>query len=228
MHRVAIPTAAEDVSTMTLSTHTLSTETAPMTDDVTRATTLDARDPYVLDTRPLGRRPGAMRRETPAVPAPADMRIGMIGVQPDTPIELDLRLEGVMEGVLVSGRARVTLSGECARCLDELSSRLEVELQELYLYPESEGSGEDDELRLDGELLNLEPVVRSAVVLALPPSPLCRPDCPGLCARCGVRLADAEPGHSHEDPVDPRWQALRGLLTNADTNTDANTDNQES
>lgn len=180
-------------------------------------TRLDPRDPFVLDTKALGRRPGAMRQDSRTVPAPADFGLTMIGVPEGSDIHLDLRLEAVMEGVLVSGTARVPLSGECARCLDELSSELEVDLQELYVYLESETASED-EPRLDGELLNLEQALRDAVVLTLPLSPLCREDCPGLCAQCGVRLADAEPDHHHGESIDPRWQALQGLFES--TNND--------
>ncbi len=68
---------------------------------------------------------------------------------------------------------------------------------------------DDDERYLDGDLLDLEPAFRDAVVLALPMSPLCRDDCPGLCVECGVPLADAGPGHRHEDAPDSRWAALR-------------------
>ena len=73
---------------------------------------------------------------------------------------------------------------------------------------------QDDEgiiYHLDGDLLDLEPVLRDAVVLALPMSPLCREDCPGLCAECGVPLADAGPGHRHDEATDPRWAALKQL-----------------
>ncbi|MCW2914010.1 MAG: hypothetical protein JWN52_2078, partial [Actinomycetia bacterium] len=69
---------------------------------------------------------------------------------------------------------------------------------------------EEDERRLEGDFIDLEPVLRDAVVLALPLSPLCRDDCPGLCSECGVKLADAGPDHRH-DAVDPRWAALQGI-----------------
>src|ERR1035438_8752271 len=70
----------------------------------------------------------------------------------------------------------------------------------------------DDEVRhLDGDLLDLEPAFRDAVVLALPMSPLCRDDCPGLCAECGAPLAEAGPDHGHEDAIDPRWAGLTQL-----------------
>jgi uncharacterized protein len=176
-------------------------------------TRIDPRDPFVIDTRTLGRRPGSMRKDSHTVPAPADLGVEMVGVPEGTDIELDLRLEAVMEGVLVSGTARSPLSGECARCLDPLTSSIEVEFQELYVYSDTRSgeSAEDDERRLEGDLIDLEPVVRDAMVLALPLSPLCRDDCPGLCTECGVRLADAEPDH-HHDAVDPRWAALQGML----------------
>jgi uncharacterized protein len=96
---------------------------------------------------------------------------------------------------------------------------------DLYSY-EPDASGEDDaETRvLVGDLLDLEPAFRDAVVLALPLSPLCRADCPGLCAQCGVRLADAGPSHVH-DKLDPRWDTLRGLDMNNEA-SDSN-DRQE-
>ncbi|HZE34601.1 MAG TPA: DUF177 domain-containing protein [Actinoallomurus sp.] len=176
-------------------------------------TRIDPRDPFVIETRTLGRRPGSMRKDSYTVPAPADLGVEMVSVPEGTEIELDLRLEAVMEGVLVSGTARAPLSGECARCLDPLTSSIEVELQELYVYSDTRSgeSAEDDERRLEGDLIDLEPVVRDAMVLALPLSPLCRDDCPGLCTDCGVRLADAGPDH-HHDAVDPRWAALQGML----------------
>jgi uncharacterized protein len=176
-------------------------------------TRIDPRDPFVIDTRTLGRRPGSMRKDSYTVPAPADLGVEMVGVPEGTEIELDLMLEAVMEGVLVSGTARAPLSGECARCLEPLTSSIEVEFQELYVYSDTrsgESAGEDEH-RLEGDLIDLEPVVRDAMVLALPLSPLCRDDCPGLCTECGVRLADAEPDH-HHDAVDPRWAALQGML----------------
>jgi uncharacterized protein len=156
-----------------------------------------------------------MREESLTVPAPESLGVEMVGVPKDAELGLDLRLEAVMEGVLVTGTTRVPLVGECSRCLDPLASTFEVEFQELFVYPDNrfgsmEHAAEEDESRLEGDLIDLEPVLRDAVVLALPLSPLCRDDCPGLCSECGVRLADAEPGHRH-DAVDPRWAALQDL-----------------
>jgi uncharacterized protein len=172
---------------------------------------LDSRSPFVINTHELGRRPGSMRTLELTLPAPADLGIELLGVPEGSPVELDLRLEAVMEGVLASGRAWVTLTGECARCLEPIEDDLEVTLQELYVYPESDAE-EDEASRMDGEQFDLEPVLRDSVVLALPFQPVCQPDCEGLCPECGVRLLD-HPGHAHEESIDPRWAGLSALTS---------------
>jgi uncharacterized protein len=178
---------------------------------------LDARKPLVLDTRELGRRPGSMRYVAVQVPAPDDLGTPVIGVPPGSPVSLDLRLEAVMEGVLVSGSAKVHVTGECSRCLDPVALDREVELQELFAYPGSGESDPDDELpELVDDHLDLEPTLRDAVVLDLPASPLCRENCQGLCPGCGARLEDVEPGHAHEQS-DPRWAALAQLSSTGST-----------
>ncbi|MBO3746289.1 DUF177 domain-containing protein [Streptosporangiaceae bacterium NEAU-GS5] len=178
---------------------------------------LDPRAPWVISTHDLGRRPGSMRKLSLTLPAPADLAVGMIGVPKDADVELDFRLEAVVEGVLATGTATAPLSGECSRCLDPVTSDIEVDFQELFFY-EAEEAGEDDSL-LDGELFDLEPVFRDAVVLALPLSPVCSDDCPGLCTECGVKLAEAGPDHRHEQ-TDPRWAALQGLAVVNDEEDD--------
>ena len=135
----------------------------------------------------------------------------MIGVPPGSPIDLDLRLESVVEGVLVTGTAVVQLSGECVRCLVGISDELEVDVQELFTYSESEAS-EEEASRLRGELIDLEPVLRDQVVLELPFQPVCSEDCAGLCAECGTNLDD-QPEHTHDDGIDPRWSMLADVLT---------------
>ncbi len=128
-------------------------------------------------------------------------------------VALDLLLEAVMEGVLVTGTAQAELVGECARCLEPIADSVSVDFCELFVYEDKEDTVEDGELdvsRLEGDLLDLEPVLRDAVVLALPFQPLCTPDCPGLCPDCGVALAGS-PEHTHDAPLDPRWAALAAL-----------------
>ena len=94
-------------------------------------TSLDPRSPLVLDTRELGRRAGAMKTLQRSVAAPAGLGLALVAVPEGSEIELDVRLESVMEGVLVTGTALVTVSGECSRCLEPLSFDKEVDIQEL-------------------------------------------------------------------------------------------------
>ena len=166
----------------------------------------DPRSGLVLDTHVLGRQAGAIKLVHTTVEAPGDLGIAVIGVPVGSPVELDLRLESAVEGVLVTGTAEVELRGECVRCLSVVEDRIEVDLQELFVYPGSE-AGEEEASRLAGDLLDLEPVVRDAVVLDLPFQPRCRPDCAGLCPQCGANLND-EPHHQHRAGNDPRWDAL--------------------
>ena len=182
---------------------------------------LDPKAPLVLDTRELGRRPGIQRTKTFRVDAPAELGIEVLSVPEGAPVDIDLRLEAVMEGVLVTGEATADLEGECVRCLEPIEDTLRVDFQELFEYDDADSRASarrdsdddglgDDVRRLEDDLLDLQPVLRDAVVLALPFQPLCREDCPGLCAECGVRLED-HPDHAHADPIDPRWSGLQHL-----------------
>jgi uncharacterized protein len=157
--------------------------------------------PWVIDTRELGRRPGAMRAYHRDVQLSAGIGLDVIGIASGDEVSLDVRLESVMEGVLVSGTASAPVTGQCARCLDPLVDRLEVELIELFAYPDSatDNSTDPDEVsRVVDGLVDLEQVVRDAVLLALPQAPLCSEDCPGLCPECGGKRAELGTDHRHE------------------------------
>jgi uncharacterized protein len=173
------------------------------------ATKLDPRSPFVLDTRELGRRPGSMRRVQRTAAAPADWALELVRVPEGAEVELDLRLEAVMEGVLVSGSVHAPLAAECGRCLDPVETTLDTEVQELYAYDPDEAN-DDDVSTLEGDLIDLRPVLRDAVVLAMPINPVCDDDCAGLCTGCGGRLADLPDDHAHDD-LDPRWAKLSSL-----------------
>jgi uncharacterized protein len=154
-----------------------------------------------------------MRVVRSSVPAPQDLGLEMIGVPQGADLALDLRLESVSEGVLVSGTVTAPVQGECGRCLRPISDTLTVPIQELYAYEHSttdETTEEDEVGRLQGDLFDLEPALRDGVVLALPANPLCRADCPGLCPECGVQWDELPADHSHQQ-VDPRWAALNNL-----------------
>jgi uncharacterized protein len=171
---------------------------------------IDPRSPFVLDTRELGRRAGSMRELRREIAAPSDWELELVRVPAGSTVELDLRLESVVEGVLVSAEVHAPLAAECGRCLQPVTTQLDVPVAELFVY-ESAADDDDGEVPvLDGDFVDLEPVLRDAVVLALPLNPVCDEDCAGLCAKCGARLADVEPDHAHDD-VDPRWAVLAPL-----------------
>ena len=180
---------------------------------------LDPRQPLVVDTTKLPRQPGATRALKRVVPAPADLGVELISVPAGSDLELDMSLTSVSEGVYVSGNIRGSLQCECGRCLDEISESFDVHLGELFAYAEStteETTDEDEVGRMQGDLLDLEPAVRDAVVLTLPTNPVCRPDGPGLCPDCGVHFDDLPADHSHAE-VDPRWAALRTMAEPSDS-----------
>jgi uncharacterized protein len=171
---------------------------------------VNIRSPFVLDTREVGRRPGARRDYERVIDAPAQLGLDMIGVPEGSPLTLTVKLESVTEGVLATGTVTGELRGECGRCLNEFTDALDVEFVELFAYPNSatdETTDADEVERLEGDHLDLEPVVRDVVVLSLPLTPLCRPDCAGLCSECGEPIDDLPEGHSHAQ-IDPRWAAL--------------------
>jgi uncharacterized protein len=154
---------------------------------------LNPHQPLVFDTRGLG--PADVRSQTRSVPAPGGLGVAMVNVPEEAELSLDVQLEGVAEGVLVTATVRAPIVGECARCLDLFASETEVRFTELFV-PDA-GEDDPDGYLLVGDLLDLEPALRDALVLELPLAPLCAEDCPGLCPECGVRLAEAGPEHGH-------------------------------
>ncbi len=180
------------------------------------------RSPFVVDIRELGRRPGSLLPVRRTVGVQQWVGQDVIGVQAGADLTLDLRMESVVEGVLVSGTVSGPVVGECSRCLDPIQDTVEVDVVELFAYPDSatsETTDEDEVSRLTGDTIDLEPMVRDGVVLGLPVAPLCRPDCAGLCVDCGQRWADLPPEHAHST-VDPRWAALAKYVTSDDSDTD--------
>ena len=176
-----------------------------------------AANPWRVDLRELGRRAGSMQELDRTAPAPPGWRVELIGVPKAAAVGLRLRLESVMEGVLVTGDLDVPVEGSCARCLEPIEDTLHLSVQELYAYSGSttEATSEEDEVRrIEGDYLDLEPLVRDTVVLNLPLAPVCAEDCAGLCVDCGQRLDDLPADHAHE-VIDPRWAGLAGKLTSS-------------
>lgn len=173
-----------------------------------------SRSPLVIDIAKLGRRPGSMLPLDVTVESPSRMGVELMAVDLGAPLDLHLRLESVSEGVLITGTVSAPTSGECARCLKPITGEVDIDLTELFAYPDSttdETSDADEVARVghDGavETVDLEQPIIDAIGLALPFSPVCKPDCAGLCPQCGIAMAGAEPGHRH-DQIDPRWAKL--------------------
>lgn len=130
-----------------------------------------AANPWRVDLRELGRRAGSMQELDRTAPTPEDWRVELIGVPAGTEVHLRLRLESVMEGVLVTGEIDAPVTGSCARCLEPIEDTLSLDVQELYAYEGSttEATSEEDEVRrIEGDHLDLEALARDTVVLALP------------------------------------------------------------
>ena len=180
--------------------------------------TLDPRSPLVLDIRELGRRAGSIMETARVVPAPVDLAVALARVPEGADLALRVQCESAGEGIWVTGSVDFTVVGECARCLEPLSWPQEATFEELFAYPPTDARGarvdEDDDEEgersiVEDDLIDLEPIVRDAIVLSLPMAPMCREQCAGLCPTCGVRL---EAGHDHRhETIDPRWEALRAL-----------------
>jgi uncharacterized protein len=124
--------------------------------------------------------------------------------------------------------ARATLSTalrlSCSRCLTDIIYPVEFKVDEEALpsidfatgAPVALEEDDSDMLRLSNHHeLNLNSVVRDAIVLSEPIAPLCREDCPGLCVVCGYELA-GEPHYHADQDIDPRLEGLRGLLGTSD------------
>ena len=134
------------------------------------------------------------------------------------PIEGSIHLTRTNRGILVAGRLTTSLDMECSRCARDIEVPITVDLAEEALPIVDLATGahldhadEPDALRLDDHHeLALGPVVRDGIFLAEPIAPLCRPDCPGLCAVCGLELSSGPHDHAEED-IDPRLEALRSF-----------------
>lgn len=178
---------------------------------------------YKLNTYELQRRAGEMKEYELDIEVPEKVGVELIYVPVGAIIEVDARLESVTEGILLSAQVFATAKGECTRCLDPLEIPIEKWIQELYRYEikvdhggkkrKSDAEDEldiDGELSMDGDIMDLEPPIRDAIVLSLPINPLCKESCAGLCPACGGKWAELPTDHLHE-VIDARWSGLAGI-----------------
>ena len=168
--------------------------------------------PWTVTVHDLVHRAGEMREHQLAVVLPEAMGEGLVSVPAGATLDVDLRLEGLHDGILVSAQVSGTAVGVCSRCLRDVEEPVEVDLAELFAYSADEAF--DQQVRDDH--VDLEPVVRDAVVLSLPFQPVCRPDCPGLDPETGERLDDVTDGQPRVQ-LDPRWSVLEGFRAATDS-----------
>ena len=178
---------------------------------------------FQLNTFELPRRAGEMKEYSLDIQVSENFGINLISVPAGETIEVDARLESVTEGILLSADVYAVAKGECIRCLDPVEIVIERKIQELYNYeptnergkkkknePEIDDLDIEDELMMQGQIMDLETPIRDAVVLSLPINPLCNQDCLGLCPECGEKWAGLAQDHAHET-IDARWAGLKGL-----------------
>ena len=161
---------------------------------------------YEENIRDILNRPGEMRERSRTFEVPEKLGEALAEVPAGVEMELDVRLESVHEGILVSAEVRTTMAAECGRCLKNFTTPFQVEFQELFAYTPTEA----DEYEVHGDHVDLEPPLRDAVVLALPFQPVCRPDCPGLDPETG-ELRETEAAVAPNVEIDSRWAALAGF-----------------
>ena len=161
--------------------------------------------PLVFGVADLLRRPGNQRDEVAAAVLDG-LAVTSSHVVEGAPVDLELHLESVNEGIVVRGELHVPWEGECRRCLRTVRSTLDTAVFEVFEDKPVEG----ETSKLDIDRIDLEPLVRETVLLELPIAPLCREDCAGLCPECGADRNEGDCGHGVE-VRDLRWSALDEL-----------------
>jgi uncharacterized protein len=164
-----------------------------------------------VDVRELLQQPGAHKHVVLRAALP-DLATPVAVVPAGSPVTVDVEIESVVEGLLVTGTVRATVTLRCVRCLRDVEQDIEADVRELFTLV-SRDDEEDDEgyVLPPGDRLPLDTMARDALVLAFPAFPLCRPDCAGLCPVCGVDRNTVDCGHGDAGATDPRWAALAAL-----------------
>ena len=180
-------------------------------------------NPFLFNAHDLPRRAGEMREYFLEIDDHEPMGFDVISIPDYEPIDLELRLEAVADGILVTGTVSAEAIGECTRCLDPVEISIDEKFQELFLYEvdyrqKKKSTRKEEDLLdeeadlvkyMEGEMVDLEPSVRDAIILNLPINPLCELGCLGLCPECGIKWSLLPTAHAHAS-TDIRWAGLEG------------------
>ena len=166
------------------------------------------RSPLRIGVMELRRRPGTQREVQVAMPLP-DLAVSSARVPEGADVAVDGTLEAIEGAMTITGTVTAPWVGDCRRCLDPVEGTLEVPVREVFEAHPTDG----ETYLLEEDEVDLEPVVRDAVLLHLPLAPLCRPDCPGPAPEAfpAVVPGDADGDAEVERTPDPRWAGLDQL-----------------
>jgi uncharacterized protein len=174
---------------------------------------------FAVDVRELLHKPAAHRHVVVRAPL-EDLATPVAWVPPDRPVTVDVEIESVVEGLLVTGTVGTTAVVRCVRCLREFDQEVEVEVRELFTLEPREDEDEGYAV-LPDDRLPLDTMARDALVLGFPAFPLHSPDCAGLCPVCGADRNTGDCGHGGTEDLDPRWAGLAGLQDRLKEDNDA-------
>ncbi len=114
------------------------------------------------------------------------------------------------KGIYLQGELNTTIKTECTRCLDEVRLPVTIELDDLFYYPPSAAPEGENSMGEDG-FIDLSPLLRELSLLEVPMQVFCRPDCQGICVKCGKNLNEGLCA-CDRDRIDPRLADLKALL----------------
>lgn len=169
------------------------------------------KQPFVVNVAKIDSTVGAKAEISVAGPIEGLQTSGS-KVSSDDQVTFEGRLESIDGGIVAKGKVSATWSGECRRCLGVARGVVTSKVRELFESRPTEG----ETYELKGHEVDLEPMVRDAVMLELPVAPVCKSDCKGLCSECGANLNEGDCGCDRE-VSDPRWAALDALKTSDDS-----------
>ena len=162
------------------------------------------RPALLVNAAELLRDPGT-RKHISDVVQPADIDAESPAIIGDVTVEIDM--ESTVDDIGLSGTISIPWMGHCRRCLKPLTETLSVDVEERYA---DEPGPDDDAFPIERGQIDLRPMVREEVLLAIDEARLCRDDCPGLCPVCGKDVS-VEPCECDSTLVDDRWAVLDQL-----------------